>query len=156
MQTKDEMILSKSQKMKWNGAQQMTGIISFVGLCVGIGVGFLRHLHVTKDFVIDIICADYVINTTLAAIRLTANKYEALKKVPEPEVYNVTSKGFYLTSGKLVTFFLRFVYAYSLPCPLSFLFFFSCLSNLCHNIFKRNTHFFLFSFRLFFLNSKVG
>lgn len=143
-----------NMKKNTNCAQQMT--VLFLGLCVGIGVGFLRHLHVTNDFVIDIICADYVINTTLAAIRLTANKYEALKKVPEPEVYNVTSKGFYLTSGKLVTFFRRFVYAYSLPCPLSFLFFFSCLSNLCHNIFKRNTHFFLFSFRLFFLNSKVG
>lgn len=80
--------------------------VSFLGLCVGIGVGFLRHLHVTNDFVIDIICADYVINTTLAAIRLTANKYEMEKKIPEPEVYHVTSKGFYLTSGKkLVTFF---------------------------------------------------
>lgn len=79
--------------------------VSYLGLCVGIGVGFLRHLHVTNDFVIDIICADYVTNTTLAAIRFTANKYEMLKKVPEPEVYHVTSKGFYLTSGKTTFFF---------------------------------------------------
>lgn len=95
-----------------------------VGLCVGIGVGFLRHLHVTNDFVIDIICADYVINTTLAAIRFTAEKYETLKKIPEPEVYHVTSKGFYLTSGK---FGDLFVYAFfSFPPFLSFCFY--CLS----------------------------
>lgn len=72
------------------------------GLCVGIGIGFLRHLHVNNDFVIDIICADYVVNTTLAAISLSgmdrnANKCE---KIPPPEIYHVTSKGFKLTSGK--------------------------------------------------------
>lgn len=94
---------SKMQKKGRNCTQQMT--VLFSGLCIGIGVGFLRHLHVTKDFVIDIVCADYVINTTLAAIRFTANKYEMMKKIPEPEIYHVTSKGFYLTSGRM-TFFL--------------------------------------------------
>lgn len=62
-------------------------------------MGFLRHLHVTNDFVIDIICADFVINTTLAAIHFTAEKYVTFKKIPDPEVFHVTSKGFYLTSG---------------------------------------------------------
>lgn len=70
------------------------------GLCCGIGVGFLRHLHVSDDFVIDIICADFVCNTTLAAIRLTAEHFEETNKVPEPEVYHATSKGFYLTARK--------------------------------------------------------
>lgn len=60
----------------------------------------MRHLHVSNDFVIDIICADFVINTTLAAIFVTAEKYATYKKIPDPEVYHVTSKGFYLTSGK--------------------------------------------------------
>ncbi|XP_055327144.1 fatty acyl-CoA reductase wat-like isoform X1 [Sitodiplosis mosellana] len=71
------------------------------GLCVGIGVGFLRHLHVSNDFVIDIICADFVINTTLSAIYLSAEKYATLKRIPDPEVFHVTSKGFYLTSERL-------------------------------------------------------
>lgn len=77
----------------------MTGIN---GLCVGIGVGFMRHLHVKKDFVIDVICADFVTNTTLAAIWLAAEKYQAsgMQVVPAPEVYHVTSKGEALTSGK--------------------------------------------------------
>lgn len=76
------------------------------GLCVGIGVGFLRHLHVTNDFVIDIICADFVINTTLAGIWITAEKYNASvpKKVPDPEVFHVTSKGFYLTSREFFSY----------------------------------------------------
>lgn len=80
------------------------------GLCVGIGVGFLRHLHVTNDFVIDIICADFVINTTLAGIWITAEKYNASvpKKVPDPEVFHVTSKGFYLTSRE---FFFLFIFS---------------------------------------------
>lgn len=71
------------------------------GLCVGIGVGFLRHLHVRNDFVIDVICADFVTNTTLASIWIAAEKHEAggLKVVPAPEVYHVTSRGFALTSG---------------------------------------------------------
>lgn len=69
------------------------------GLCVGIGVGFLRHLHVNSDFVIDVICADYVINTTLAAIAYSAGEYIATKQIPSPEIYHVTSKGFKLTSG---------------------------------------------------------
>lgn len=106
-------------------------------------MGFLRHLHVTNDFVIDIICADYVINTTLAAIRFTANKHETLKKVPDPQVYNVTSKGFYLTSGKLVTFFF---FVLSIPFSRSP---FPCLSNLCHNNFQME-YSFLFIFFSFF------
>lgn len=69
------------------------------GLCVGIGVGFLRHLHVSNDFVIDIICADFVINTTLAAIWTASDKMKETKQIPPPEVYHVTSKGFFLTSG---------------------------------------------------------
>lgn len=84
--------------------------IQNIGLCVGIGVGFLRHLHVTNDFVIDIICADFVINTTLAAIYYTADKYITLNKIPDPEVFHVTSKGFYLTSGNFsIFFFLSFI-----------------------------------------------
>lgn len=72
------------------------------GLCVGIGIGFLRHLHVQDDFIIDIICADFVTNTTLAAVWMTADKIEKskIKQIPEPQVYHVTSKGFYLTSRK--------------------------------------------------------
>lgn len=73
------------------------------GLCVGIGVGFLRHLHVADDYIIDIICADFVTNTTLAAIWTTVEKIEATqpKQIPEPQVYHATSKGFNLTSRKL-------------------------------------------------------
>lgn len=72
------------------------------GLCVGIGVGFLRHLHVDNDFIIDIICADYVVNTTLAAIWYSAKDYIATdrKEIAPAEIYHVTSKGFKLTSGK--------------------------------------------------------
>lgn len=71
------------------------------GLCVGIGVGFLRHLHVDNDFIIDIICADYVVNTTLAAVSFSGRDYAAseCKKIPPAEIYHVTSKGFKLTSG---------------------------------------------------------
>ena len=76
------------------------------GLCVGIGVGFLRHLHVSNDFVIDIICADFVINTTLSAIHLCAEKYATEKRIPDPEVFHVTSKGFYLTSGNILNIFI--------------------------------------------------
>lgn len=73
-------------------------------LCVGIGIGFLRHLHIQDDFIIDIICADFVVNTTLAAIWTTADKVEEIKQIPEPEVYHVTSKGFFLTSRKFIKF----------------------------------------------------
>lgn len=88
------------------------------GLCVGIGVGFLRHLHVSNDFVIDIICADFVINTTLSAIWLCAEKYATLKRIPDPEVFHVTSKGFYLTSGNIF-FFFRFGFCIEMKdlCP---------------------------------------
>lgn len=84
-----------------NKSNSSHSVRNFAGLCVGIGVGFLRHLHVTNDFVIDIICADFVINTTLAAIWVCADKYEASvpKRIPEPEIYHATSKRFYLTSG---------------------------------------------------------
>lgn len=71
-----------------------------IGLLVGIGVGFLHHLHITNDFIIDIICADYVVNTSLAAIWLCAEKHKKLQRIPDPEVFHVTSKGYYLTSGK--------------------------------------------------------
>lgn len=98
------LLLTKRNEIKLSATNDRYHFF-FVGLCIGIGVGFLRHLHVTNDFVIDIICADYVINTTLAAIRFTADKYETTKKIPKAEIYHVTSKGFYLTSGKLLTFF---------------------------------------------------
>lgn len=64
----------------------------------------MRHLHVTNDFIIDIICADFVINTTLAAVWQTAEKCASSvpKRVPEPEIFHATSKGFYLTSGKVL------------------------------------------------------
>ncbi|XP_031621105.1 fatty acyl-CoA reductase wat-like [Contarinia nasturtii] len=71
------------------------------GLCVGIGVGFLRHLHVEYDFVIDIICADFVVNTTLAAIHLCNEKHRSHKQIPEAEVFHCSSKGFMLTSEQL-------------------------------------------------------
>lgn len=92
-----------------SNSQSIFYLHHFQGLCVGIGVGFLRHLHVTNDFVIDIICADFVINTTLAGIWLTAEKYASSvpKKIPDPEIFHVTSKGFYLTSGEFFIIFLQ-------------------------------------------------
>lgn len=72
------------------------------GLCVGIGVGFVKFLKVEEDFVIDIISADYVVNSTLAAIWVMASKFNANNalQAPEPEIYNITSKQFYLTAGE--------------------------------------------------------
>lgn len=79
------------------------------GLCVGIGIGFLRHLNVKKDFAIDIICADYVINSTLAAIWVTASKH--LASAPgvtiEPEIFHVTRQGFTLTPGNEMKIFVK-------------------------------------------------
>lgn len=73
--------------------------MNHIGLCVGIGVGFLRHLHVTNDFIIDIICADFVVNTTLAAMWVVVEKHASIQRIPDPEVFHATSKGFFLTSG---------------------------------------------------------
>lgn len=72
------------------------------GLCLGIGVGFIKFLRVADDFIIDIISADYVVNSTLAAIWVMANKVNSSKtlQVPDPEVYHVTSRGFFLKAGE--------------------------------------------------------
>lgn len=72
------------------------------GLCVGIGIGFIRTLYIDNEFPIEIICADHVINSTLGAIWVMANKYLANKprKPIEPEVFNVARRGELVTASK--------------------------------------------------------
>lgn len=108
------VVVSTYQDPIGGWTNNMTGVN---GLCVGIGIGFLRHLHIKKDFVIDVICADFVTNTTLASIWLAAEKYAAngSKVVPAPEVYNVTNKGYSLTTGILI-FFLVIFWQFSSNC----------------------------------------
>lgn len=71
------------------------------GLCIGIGIGFIRNIYVDTDFPIEIICADYVINSTLAAIWAMAIEYIANEpRIPiKAEIFQVTRRGNLLTSS---------------------------------------------------------
>lgn len=61
------------------------------GVLVACGMGVLRLMPLNHKLVGDIICADFVINSTLAAIWVTAIDERNKIKPIEPEIYHVST-----------------------------------------------------------------
>lgn len=80
------------------------------GLCVGVGIGFIRNVYADSDFPIEIISADYVINSTLAAIWAMATEYNANDSIKpyNVEIFQVTGRSKPITSSKYSDLITKF------------------------------------------------
>ena len=81
------------------------------GVLVACGLGVLRLLPIKENNVGDVVCADFVINSTLAALWATHEEHELAKESKvkvekDPEIYNVcTSTDRPVTWGMIIILF---------------------------------------------------